>query len=82
MSEKLDCNQAISRLQDYLKHELTPALAAEMRKHLDDCPPCLGLARFEQTFLRMLETRARGCSCPDELRARIERDLGIGLERG
>ena len=82
MSEKLDCGEAVARLQDYLKHELTPEVAAEMRAHLEDCPPCLGHARFEQSFLRMLEARARGCSCPSELRARIERELRTEMEQG
>ena len=82
MSEMLDCREAIARLQDYLKQELTPELTAEMRAHLDHCRPCLGYARFEQSFLRMLEARARGCSCPSELRARIERELRTEMEQG
>ena len=82
MSEKLDCREAVARLQDYLKHELTPELAAEIRAHLDDCPPCLGYARFERSFLQMLETHARRGGCPRELRARIERELRTEMERG
>jgi anti-sigma factor (TIGR02949 family) len=82
MSEKLDCREAVARLQDYLKHELTPELAAELRAHLEDCSPCLGYARFERSFLEMLEAHARRGGCPGELRARIERQLGIEMEQG
>lgn len=81
MSEKLDCREAVARLQDYLKHELTPELADELQAHLEDCRPCLGYARFEQSFLAMLEVRARRSCCPSELRARIEREL-TELEQG
>ena len=82
MSETLDCQEAIARLQDYLKQELTPELAAEMRAHLEHCRPCLGYARFEQSFLEMLEAQARQCGCPGELRARVLRELRIEMERG
>jgi anti-sigma factor (TIGR02949 family) len=82
MSEPLDCREAIARLQDYLKQELTPELEAEMRAHLDYCRPCLGYARFERSFLQMLEARARHCGCPDELRARVLRELRNEMEQG
>ena len=82
MSEKLDCRVAVARLQDYLKHELTPELAEEMRDHLEYCRPCLGHARFEQSFLAMLELRGRRSGCPSELRTRIELQLGREMEQG
>jgi anti-sigma factor (TIGR02949 family) len=58
-------------LDDYLKRELTPELVQEVRVHLERCRDCEGHARFEQSFLAMLETRARKEICPKELRARI-----------
>jgi len=82
MSETLDCQEAIARLQDYLKQELTPELAAEMHAHLEHCRPCLGYARFEKSFLEMLEAQAGHCGCPDELRARVLRELRIEMEQG
>ena len=82
MSETLDCQEAIARLQDYLKQELTPELAGELRAHLEHCRPCEGYARFEQSFLEMLEAQAHHCGCPGELRARVLRELRIEMERG
>jgi anti-sigma factor (TIGR02949 family) len=58
-------------LQDYLKRELTPELVAEVRVHLERCRDCSGYARFEQSFLLMLEAKAGRETCPKELRARI-----------
>jgi hypothetical protein len=81
MSESLECREAIARLQDYLKQELTPELAGELRAHLEHCRPCEGYARFERSFLEMLEARAHHC-CPDERRARVLRDLRIEMEQG
>ena len=67
----LDCGEAMAHLHDYLKRELTPDLVVEVRLHLERCRDCEGHAQFEQSFLLMLETRARKETCPKEVRARI-----------
>jgi anti-sigma factor (TIGR02949 family) len=66
-----DCEQALTHLQDYLKREITPALAAEVRQHLERCRPCFRHARFEENFLAMLESRCGKETCPSQVRARI-----------
>ncbi len=71
MGEPINCREAAERLQDFLKQELTPELEAEMQAHLERCRPCFDEARFEANFVLMLESRARRCSCPGTLRARI-----------
>jgi anti-sigma factor (TIGR02949 family) len=68
---RIDCEQALAHMQDYLKRELTPALVVEMREHLGRCQYCFSCSRFEESFFLMLETQARRETCPQELRARI-----------
>lgn len=68
---RLDCEEAMAHLHDYLKRELTPDLVVEVRLHLERCRDCEGHARFERSFLTMLETQARKETCPKEVRARI-----------
>lgn len=68
---RVDCGAAMSHLHDYLKREMTPELAAEVRRHLERCRPCFAHARFEENFLLMLESCARRETCPGEVRARI-----------
>ena len=68
---RIDCEQAMAHLHDYLKRELTPDLVIEVRHHLERCRDCFSHARFEESFLLMLETRASRQTCPGELRARI-----------
>ena len=80
MSEPIDCRQATEQLHDYLKREMTPALAQEIRAHLDRCRPCFNQARFEENFLRLLESCARQ-RCPGALRARIVALLQVEAER-
>ena len=68
---RLDCQEALAHLQDYLKRELTPELVSEVKTHLERCRDCSGYACFEQSFLPLLERRAEKESCPKEVRARI-----------
>jgi anti-sigma factor (TIGR02949 family) len=68
---RLDCDEAMAHLYDYLKREITADLAAEVRRHLEHCRDCFHHARFEENFLIMLETRATRTCCPGEVRSRI-----------
>jgi anti-sigma factor (TIGR02949 family) len=68
---RLDCEEAMAHLQDYLKRELTPDLVDQVRHHLERCRDCFSHARFEENFFIMLETQAGRETCPGKLRARI-----------
>jgi anti-sigma factor (TIGR02949 family) len=81
MGERIDCRQATEQLNDYLKREMTPALAQEIRAHLDRCRPCFNQARFEENFLRLLEESCGRQRCPGTLRARIVALLQVEAER-
>lgn len=82
MADPIDCREARERLQDYLKQELTPLLAVEVRVHLERCRSCFTHSRFEERFLAMLEERARRETCPGAVRERILRALRAEAERG
>ena len=82
MADPIDCRAARDQLQDYLKQELTPELAVEVRIHIERCRSCFRHARFEERFLVMLEERARRQTCPGELRERILRLLRDEAEPG
>lgn len=79
---RVECEQAMAQLNDYLKQELTPDLAVEIRRHLEHCRPCFVHARFEENFLAMLGTCARRETCPGKLRARILAALRAEARRG
>jgi anti-sigma factor (TIGR02949 family) len=68
---RVDCRKAMAQLDEYLKQELTPELAAEVRQHLEHCRPCFSHAQFEENFLAKMESCGRRETCPRELRARI-----------
>ncbi len=82
MAEPIDCREAKARLDDYLKRELTAELAIEVRVHLERCRSCFDQSRFEESFLRMLELRAKQEVCPGPLRERILRALRREADQG
>ena len=82
MDDQIDCNEALAQLYDYLKRELTPSLAAEVKSHINRCRTCFDQAQFEQNFLRLLETRGTRETCPDALRRKIQDLLRTEAGRG
>jgi anti-sigma factor (TIGR02949 family) len=68
---QVNCREAMAKLHEYLKQDLTPDLATEVKQHLERCRPCLSEARFEQNFLAMMENCGRSQTCPEKLRAKI-----------
>jgi anti-sigma factor (TIGR02949 family) len=74
-ADAIDCEAALSQLGDYLKHELTPDLAARVRAHVADCAPCFRELRFAERFLTLLQSSGAGVQCPDPLRIRIAEAL-------
>ncbi|MHB8438271.1 MAG: mycothiol system anti-sigma-R factor [Acidimicrobiales bacterium] len=69
-----DCHDTIERLYHYLDGELTDERRAEIRQHLDDCPPCFDAYDFESE-LRVVIARRCQERVPDSLLARIRAAL-------
>ncbi len=73
------CSDAVERLYHYLDGELDEARMALVKRHLDECLPCLEAFDFEAE-LRQLVARKCQESVPDQLRIRIT--LAIQAEFG
>ncbi len=73
-SDKPHCVTTLDRLTAYVDRELTEAEMAEVRQHLDDCPPC---AHYFQLQERMKLLVRRGCPehAPQTLLARVLENL-------
>lgn len=68
------CEDALHTLYDYLDGELTAERREAIRRHLDDCRPCLHAFDFEAE-LKLVIARSCRDQVPDELRARIAHAL-------
>ena len=65
-----DCGQAIEKLYTFLDGELTEERRVEIRRHLDDCSPCLEAFDFEAELRVMISVRCRD-EVPETLRLRV-----------
>jgi mycothiol system anti-sigma-R factor len=79
MDDHGNCGDAVGRLYHYLDGELDEARKAMVRRHLDECLPCLEAFDFEAELRQIVARKCRE-SVPDELRVRIT--LAIQAEYG
>ena len=66
-----DCAKAIEQVYAYLDGEIDDTECAEIRRHLEDCAPCLRQYGLEQVFKALV---ARSCGCdetPPDLRDKL-----------
>ena len=71
------CDEVLDHLYDYLnQRDLTPGDRADIRRHLEDCPPCGGRYSFEEQLVERLKTADPG-ECPETLRKRVRAILDL-----
>lgn len=75
----VDCQGAVGRLYHYLDGELTEDRRTEIKRHLDECPPCLDAFDFEAELRQVIADRCRD-RVPESLRLRIH-DALLEAER-
>lgn len=68
------CEQALGRLIAYVDRELEPLDAEQVRRHIEDCRPCLDEMAVE-TMLKELVKRCCQDKAPEDLRVRIHAQL-------
>ncbi len=67
----MDCARAIEQVYLYLDGEMPDADCAEVRRHIEDCAPCLRAYGLEQAVKSLV---ARSCGCdetPPQVRERV-----------
>ena len=76
-----DCEETVQRLYTYLDGELTDERRAEIRKHLDDCSPCLKAYDFEAELRMVIASKCKD-HVPEHLIVRVREMLVAEEERG
>ncbi|HEV7887257.1 MAG TPA: mycothiol system anti-sigma-R factor [Acidimicrobiales bacterium] len=69
-----DCDDAVHRLYDFLDGELDDKRRADIKRHLDECLPCLEAFDFEAELRMVIAQKCRE-QVPDGLRERISQAL-------
>lgn len=68
---EVPCTQVLDRIYAYLDGELDDSDCAQVRKHLDECGPCLREYGLEGVVKRLVQ---KHCGCepvPSDLRAKV-----------
>lgn len=70
---KDDCQAALERAYLYLDGEvLTQEQRLEIRRHLEECPPCLERYDVEQLAAKLVGRVRGSASCPDRVKHRVQ----------
>jgi anti-sigma factor (TIGR02949 family) len=72
----MTCKSALSLIEPYIDGELDAAQAAEVQRHLDECPDCAAVHRRFANLSTDLRTLAPRYTAPEELRSRIMQGIG------
>lgn len=70
--ENCNCRDAAERLHQYLDRELSDDEQVVVRRHLEHCPECLKLFRFEENVLMLVGSRCRETTAPSSLRDKVK----------
>lgn len=69
-----ECNDTLRELYQFLDGELTESDRVHIKRHLDDCSPCLAAFDFEAELRLVVRNRCVD-TVPDSLRDRIARAI-------
>lgn len=73
------CGDTLRRLWEYLDQELPEAEMESMRRHVEECPRCGPVARFERRLLERIAAVRPDPAEVAEFRGRLTSTLGIQL---
>lgn len=76
-----DCKETMEKLYEFLDGELTDARRVVIRRHLDDCSPCLEAFEFESELRVMISSKSKE-RCPEELLSRIAKVIRAEQDGG
>lgn len=65
------CVAALSRIQEFLHHELDEDAADIIREHLQACESCLDTYDAEAAIATLIKRALPAHACPDSLRMRV-----------
>jgi mycothiol system anti-sigma-R factor len=67
----LPCTEALALVYAYLDGELGEPGCAEVRKHLDECGPCLREFGLEEAVKRLIARHCGHDQAPEDLRSKV-----------
>lgn len=71
----MNCGECVRALEAYVDRELDEREIAEVRQHLEFCPPCEDRFRFEADLKRLVKVCCEQDTAPVELREKLRQIL-------
>ncbi|SFB61911.1 mycothiol system anti-sigma-R factor [Amycolatopsis marina] len=79
-SEEVNCDEALAEIYLLLDKECSAEHEAELRRHLDDCPPCLEQYGIDEQIKQLLARKCGGEHAPDGLKNRLRASIRRTVE--
>ena len=71
----MNCTDCLEKLDQYLDRELTDSELAEVKRHLEDCPPCEDHYQLQVHMRRVVKVCCDQGVAPEQLRSRLRQIL-------
>ncbi|MFD9895607.1 mycothiol system anti-sigma-R factor [Amycolatopsis sp. NPDC059027] len=72
---KVRCEEALAEIYLVLDKECSPERDAVLRKHIEDCPPCLEEFGIDEQLKQLLARKCGGDHAPDDLKSRLRASI-------
>ncbi|MQA63850.1 MAG: mycothiol system anti-sigma-R factor [Actinophytocola sp.] len=69
--EGADCTEVLAEVYLLLDHECTREHEDELRRHMEECPPCLEQYGIGEQLKHLLARKCGGEHAPEELKERL-----------
>ncbi|WP_197318542.1 mycothiol system anti-sigma-R factor [Saccharomonospora sp. NB11] len=71
----VNCDDALAEIYLLLDKECTPERDAQLRRHIEDCPPCLEEYGIDEQIKQLLARKCGGEHAPAELKNRLKASI-------
>jgi mycothiol system anti-sigma-R factor len=79
--DKVNCQDALAEIFLLLDRECSPERDAELRRHIEECPPCLEEYGIDEHLKHLLARKCGGEHAPDELKRKLRASIRTTVER-
>ncbi len=89
-AHETDCSEVLAEVWLLLDHECGPERDAQLRRHLDECGPCLARYGLDEKLKTLLARTCGGDKAPvelhqrlrDQIRSTVLEQAAVSVERG
>lgn len=78
---EVNCDEALAEIYLLLDRECGPERDAELRRHIEDCPPCLEEYGIDEQLKQLLARKCGGDHAPTELKSRLRASIRETVEQ-